>query len=374
MIPPGPEPGGPDRQDPAAADLAPPLVPARIPDPADPASPTDPADPTTPSDTDGVVVPSRPGATTFTIDGRAAPALFVVGWLGSLSGLALIVIGALSGGGAATIAMLMAGLTLLAVGLICAAGSQGIERRAAGQMPYQGPSPFLVFAAAIPISVLAGAIIGLVITAVGLDVQGPVGQFLSVLILALVYLGLIRLLVVDAGALTWAEMGLRRLDGHALREMGGGALWAVPVIVVTVPISAILISLLRVTPDSPLPPAGENTGFALQLLAGAIIAPFGEEMLFRGLATTAWVRSLGVRRGIVRAALVFALAHVIGVAGSTFGETAGLAVIGFATRVPVALALGWLFVRNGSIWSSFGLHAAFNAILLILAEVALRST
>jgi len=55
-------------------------------------------------------------------------------------------------------------------------------------------------------------------------------------------------------------------------------------------------------------------------------------------------------------------------------ETAGLAIIGFATRVPVALALGWLFVRNGSIWSSFGLHATFNAILLILAEAALRST
>src|SRR6185295_4586376 len=91
-------------------------------------------------DPDGTVAPSRPGASTFTIDGRAAPALFVVGWLGTLSGLALIVIGVLSGGGAATIAMLMAGLALLAIGLICAAGSQGIERRAAGRMPYQGPS------------------------------------------------------------------------------------------------------------------------------------------------------------------------------------------------------------------------------------------
>jgi membrane protease YdiL (CAAX protease family) len=362
LIPPGSEPGGPDRLEPAAPDIAAPLVPTHVPDPGSPADPG------------GAPPPSRPGASTFTIDGRAAPALFVVGWLGTISGLALIVIGALSGGGAATIAMLMGGLSLLAIGLICAAGSQGIERRAAGRMPYQGPSPILVFAAAIPISVLAGALIGLVITAVGIDVQGPIGQFLSVLILALVYIGLIRLLVVDAGALSWAEMGLRRLDGRALLEMSGGALWALPVIIVTVPISAILITLLGVTPESPLPPAGENTGFALQLLAGAIIAPFGEEILFRGLATTAWVRSLGVRRGIVRAALVFALAHVIGVAGSTFGETAGLAVIGFATRVPVALALGWLFVRSGSIWSSFGLHAAFNAILLILAEAAIRST
>jgi membrane protease YdiL (CAAX protease family) len=27
-----------------------------------------------------------------------------------------------------------------------------------------------------------------------------------------------------------------------------------------------------------------------------------------------------------------------------------------------------LFVRRGTIWASFGLHAAFNAILLVIAE------
>jgi membrane protease YdiL (CAAX protease family) len=40
------------------------------------------------------------------------------------------------------------------------------------------------------------------------------------------------------------------------------------------------------------------------------------------------------------------------------------------TRVPVALALGWLFTARRSIWASVGLHAAFNGILLVLAEVA----
>ncbi len=350
------------------------------PDRADPPLPADlalPADPQAPAAADLTPAPppppQRPGVSTFTIDGRAAPALFVIGWLGSIAGLALIVIGVLSGAGTARLIVLVAGLILLTIGLIAAAGSQGIERRAAGRLPYQGPSPFLVFAPAIPISALAGALIGGILPRFEIDPLGPVGQFASVAILALVYLALIRLLVVDAGALTWAEMGLRRLNGHAFAEMGGGALYALPVIVVTVPISVILLGVFKVTPDSPLPPAGENTGFALQLLAGAVIAPFGEEMLFRGLATTAWVRSLGVRRGIVRAALVFAVVHILSVAGSTLGETAGLAIIGFATRVPVALVLGWLFVRRGSIWASFGLHAAFNGILLVLGELALRA-
>ena len=111
----------------------------------------------------------------------------------------------------------------------------------------------------------------------------------------------------------------------------------------------------------------------MSLLAGVIVAPFGEEILFRAFATTAWVRGLGYRRGLVLAALVFALAHVLTIGGTNAGEAFGLAVVGFGTRIPVALALGWIFLRRGTVWASFGLHAAFNGILLVLAEAASRS-
>jgi membrane protease YdiL (CAAX protease family) len=36
----------------------------------------------------------------------------------------------------------------------------------------------------------------------------------------------------------------------------------------------------------------------------------------------------------------------------------------------VALALGYLFVRTESLWAPIGLHAAYNAILIVIAEVA----
>jgi len=80
--------------------------------------------------------------------------------------------------------------------------------------------------------------------------------------------------------------------------------------------------------------------------------------------------------------------HVLTISGGTAGEDIQLALIGFATRIPVAFALGLLFVRGfsidvpglgrisaraGSIWVPFGLHAAFNGILLILAEAATRA-
>ena len=317
--------------------------------------------------------PGRIGASTFTIEGRSAPALFVIGWLASLLGFGLMVVGVLAGGGAATLGLFVVGLLLLSVGLVSAAGSQGIERRARGMSGYAGPSPLLVFVASIPVSILAVIVIGLPLGLAGIALDGPFGALLSVVIQALVYIALIRLLVVDTGALDWRAMGVRALDRFAVGEMIGGAFWALPVIVATIPISLILLDTFPVTPESPLPPTGEAVGFVLSLLAGAVVAPFGEEILFRAFATTAWVRGVGPRQGVLRAALVFAFAHVLTTSGASVGDAFGLAVVGFGTRVPIALALGWLFIRRGTVWSSFGLHAAFNAVLLVIAEVADRS-
>jgi membrane protease YdiL (CAAX protease family) len=316
---------------------------------------------------------ARLGASTFTIEGRAAPALFVIGWIATILGIGLVVVALMAGGSSGATILLLVGLVLLSVGLVAGAGSQGIERRVHGTLPYLGPSPFLVFAVSIPIAILAIVVIAIPLEIVGIPLDGPLGALLSVTLQAIVYVALVRLLVVDAGALDWAAMGVGRLDRAALGEIVGGAAWALPVIAATIPVAVLLQTLIPVTPTSPLPPTGETLGFAISLLAGVIVAPFGEEILFRAFATTAWVRGMGVRGGVVRAALVFALAHVLTTSGSDAGEALGLAVVGFATRIPVALALGWIFVRRGSMWASFGLHAAFNATLLILAEVASRA-
>jgi membrane protease YdiL (CAAX protease family) len=326
-----------------------------------------------PADPPPIPAASRPGVSTFTIEGRSAPALFVVGWIATILGLGLIVVALPAGGSPGATALILIGLVLLSVGLVAGAGSQGVERRVRGVLPYTGPSPFLVFAASIPVSVLALVIVGRPLDLLGVPLDGPLAALLSVTVEALVYVGLVRLLVVDAGALDWAAMGVRRLDRSALGEIGGGALWALPVIAITIPLAAGLRLVFPVTPVSPLPPTGEAIGFALSLMAGVVVAPFGEEILFRAFATTAWVRGTGVRRGVVTGALVFAFAHVLTASGSDTGDAFGLAVVGFATRLPIALALGWLFVRRGTVWASFGLHAAFNGILLIAAELASRS-
>ncbi|HKB28435.1 MAG TPA: CPBP family intramembrane glutamic endopeptidase [Candidatus Limnocylindrales bacterium] len=327
--------------------------------------------PTDPPATDPSGV--RPGTSMFTIEGRSAPALLVIGWLATLLGLGFIAVGILSSRGLPSTLLLVGGLAVLSVGLVAASGSQGIERRARRASGYAGPSPLLVFGASVPVSILVLVLVAVPLGALGFPLEGPPGALLSVIVQAIVYVGLIRLLVVDVGALDWAAMGIRRLDARALAEMGGGAVWAVPLVFVTALVSVVLLAIFPVTPESPLPPTGQPVGFAISLLAGVVVAPFGEEILFRGFATTAWARGIGVRGGLVRAALVFAFAHILTISGSSAGDAIGLAVVGFATRVPIAIALGVLFVRRGTIWSSFGLHAAFNGILLVLAEAASRT-
>lgn len=297
----------------------------------------------------------------------------MIGWGGTVGGLVIIGIALLSGGAGAAPWLLMAGLVLLAVGLIAGAGSQGIERRVRGRGAYRGPSPLLVFAASIPVSLIAVILLGIPLSIVGVPVDGPVGRLGSVAVQAVIYVGLIRLLVVDVGALSWAAMQVRRFDRAALADLGAGALWAAPAIVATIPIAALLSFLLPVTPVSPLPPTGSVGGLVINLVAGALIAPIGEEMLFRAFATTAWSADLGAQRGLVRGALFFAVVHVLTVGGGTAGEAMALAVMGFASRIPVALALGWIFQRRRSVWASIGLHAAFNGILIVLGEAALRS-
>jgi membrane protease YdiL (CAAX protease family) len=313
--------------------------------------------------------PSRLGTGTFTIEGRTAPALFVVGWLATIAGAAVVFISLQAARGALTTILFVLGLALLSVGLITSAGSQGLERRARGAGAYNGPSPILVFLACIPTAAIGLVLLGIPLELAGVPLDGPGVAVLALVVQGAVYIGLIRLLIVDTGVLTWSQMGVRWPSTSVPRELLAGALWAFPVILLTGPLAYVLATLLQVTPESPLPPTGDPAGIALNLLAGAIVAPVGEELFFRAFATTAWVLSLGATRGIVRAGLVFAFVHVLAIEATTLGEGAGLALIGFASRVPIGLALGWVFVKRGSIWAPLGLHAAFNAILLVVAEM-----
>jgi membrane protease YdiL (CAAX protease family) len=313
--------------------------------------------------------PRRLGLTTFTIVGRQAPGLFVVGWLGSLIGAGFLGIVAFGITGLAGNVIWLIGLFALSAGLVLLGGSQTVERRAAGDA-YAGPSPVLVFIAILAVSRLTGFVVGLPLSLIGSSIPTPVGDLIGVILQAVVFIGMVRLMVVGPGALGWSDMGLTRFSGDAVRGLLGGAMVAGPVILVTSAVSLIAVQVAGVAPQSPLPPTGTAIGLVAHLIAAALIAPVAEEVLFRGFALSAWRRTSGKTRAIVLSSVFFVLGHVLFVGGDSFGQSAALAFVGGVVRVPIAFALGWLYVRTGSLWGPIGLHAAFNGILIILGELS----
>ena len=305
----------------------------------------------------------------FSIQGRRAPALFVTGWIVVVLGVGASVIALAAGAGTAPTIVLTVGLGLLSVGLFLLGGSQTVEREAAGRA-YAGPSPMLVFATIVAVTFLAAVLVGVPLEVTGVHLDRPVGDLLVGVIEAVVFIGVVRIMVVGTRAISWADMGLGLPGRRVAAAILAGASLAIPVIAVTVPVGAILIGIFGVTPPSPLPPTGTSVGLGLHLVVGAVLAPVAEEIVFRGVAVTAWARTTGIGTAIVRAAILFALAHVVVIGGNDFGPAVSVAIVAAVARLPVALALGWIYVRQGTIWASIGLHATFNAILILLAERA----
>ena len=73
----------------------------------------------------------------------------------------------------------------------------------------------------------------------------------------------------------------------------------------------------------------------------------------------------------MRGGLFFAAVHVLTIGGSEFEPAVRAAVVGFVVRLPVAFALGWIFVRRRSLPASIGLHAAYNGIAVLITAAAL---
>ncbi|HYL39941.1 MAG TPA: CPBP family intramembrane glutamic endopeptidase, partial [Candidatus Binatus sp.] len=256
---------------------------------------------------------SRFGLFRFTIEGRRAPGLFVGGWLATLVGSGLVAIGVLAAPSLLTAIVLLGGLATLTLGLVLLGGSQSIERQAAAE-PYGGPSPLLLLVATVSATLLVAALVGIVLEAAGVSFgrsQLPVGDLISVAVQALVFIGMVRLMVVGSGALTWAEMGFSRDLRQVARGLLTGAVYAVPVIVLTSLVALVVVPLVGQTPPSPLPPTGTATGLGLHLLAGAAIGPVAEETIFRGAALSAWLRSVNPTVAITRTAVLFAAAHAL---------------------------------------------------------------
>jgi membrane protease YdiL (CAAX protease family) len=317
--------------------------------------------------------PDAPGTESiavFSLEGRAVPGLYLVGWIASLLGAGTLVISFLATVSVAAPWLFLVGLVVLAVGLVCAAGSQAIERSRRADLAYRGPSPVLAFLVVLVAGLLAQVVVIGPLSAFGLDAGSSAATTVNLLLTTLLYAGVVKLLVVDQGALTWAAMGAVRPDASSLRDLLLGGILAVPLLLLTLVLSSLLARPLGPL-TAALPPATSAVDFAWNVLSAVVLAPIGQELFFRGFTTTAWARTNGAWVAIARGALFFGVVYLLTQLDATFAAGASRALHGFLAQLPVGVALGWLFLGRRSLYAAIGLHAAFNLVWVVLLPVML---
>lgn len=314
-----------------------------------------------------VDAPPRPGGV-FSLEGRAAPGLYLVAWLFGGLGAALAFIGLSADGGART-PFLLIGLSALAAGLASGAGYQVLARVGHPAGSYRGPSLVLAFALAAVIGlVLNGLLLGQLAL---VDPAAPAGLLVGLLGVGAGYLAVIVFFVVRTGVLSWSEMGWPAGPGRfgrLSRDALFGAAVTIPAVLPVLLLASLLATLLGVSPTDRIPLVTSRLDALLVVAAFAVVAPIGEELFFRGFVQSAWTRSLGPRTALIRTAVFFALVHILNQTGTTFAEALGGALLQFGVILPLGLILGWVFQRHG-IAASIAGHVGYNGALLLLAAL-----
>ncbi|RLT25195.1 MAG: CPBP family intramembrane metalloprotease [Chloroflexi bacterium] len=319
----------------------------------------------------------RPGL--LQINGRAAPALQLLGLVASALGLGLALAGILGAGAPLAIA----GLVLLGVGLPALAGASALQRQVDTPVAgWRGPGPVATFFATLPWVILAPVVL-VIATAPfgGFDRLDPaIATLLQVLVGSLATAAVIGLTVVGSGAATWRDLvsatpaaaapTLPPPDrrGGLLGDLAWGLAIPIPVLAGASIVASLLVSSSGAVPPSPLPPAGNLLQLCANLITAGLIAPIGEELLYRGVIAQAWGRQSGPRRAIIFSTLLFAFAHTLNLGGTTISEGLLIAIVAFAIRLPLGLALGWLWVRRRSLVATIMLHAVYNIAIVLISS------
>lgn len=177
-----------------------------------------------------------------------------------------------------------------------------------------------------------------------------------------VILAMLRAVVIRKYGLSWADLGLRPAGRHWYRRAVIIAVLLLPAVAL---VNSVLIPMLSDEPfRNPqlyaIAPAGFSWSAMLTMLVMAgVVAPFAEELVFRGLLFP-WLRArLGVPAAVLLSALFFATMH------------GALILIPALTVVGAAFAV--IYQRSGSLWPAIVAHSVFNGIMIVALYAALAA-
>lgn len=107
----------------------------------------------------------------------------------------------------------------------------------------------------------------------------------------------------------------------------------------------------------------------IAVVMACVMAPIAEELVFRGLIFCGLYRRSRIWAYAV-SMLAFSLCHVL---GAILYQSPILSLANVIVYLPAGFALAWTYERSGSIWGAIFLHAANNALSLLLLGMNLSS-
>jgi membrane protease YdiL (CAAX protease family) len=319
---------------------------------------------------------SRPGL--LQLAGREAPALYVIGLLAIVLGASALVVG-IAGAG---VGLAIVALVLIGVGGIALSGASALQRRVDTPVAgWRGPGPLAIFWTTIPWALLAQVLLAALFTALGAAtaLSTPLGTLALAAASNLATALIIGLVVVGSGAVRWRDLifatpaaSPKTLPAPDRRGgLAGDLLWgvalALPILTAAGLFATLVMNGTGLSAPVVLPPAMSGVDLAANVLTAGLIAPIGEELLYRGVIAQAWARQSSARRAILFSAIVFAFAHTLTVGGTSVADAASVAAVAFVVRLPLGIALGWLWIRRRSLLATIALHSAYNLVIVALS-------
>ena len=150
--------------------------------------------------------------------------------------------------------------------------------------------------------------------------------------------------------MSWTDLGLRGFQPWAVGI--GCGLMLLSLFFNLIYAAFLSLFNLQIQPDIAL--MFESTSFPLALLfGGAVVAPFVEEVFFRGFVFTGLRQRLGWKQAAIASAGLFALAH--------FMPTSILPIF------ILGLVFAFLYQLSGSVWPAILMHMLTNTIALSAA-------
>lgn len=149
------------------------------------------------------------------------------------------------------------------------------------------------------------------------------------------------------------RLDLRRLfRAPRLPELRFAAQAAVALWLVSILVNLANIAVFGPNPQPLVVTFAQHRGpaaIALDLIAGALVAPTAEETLYRGILFAGLAQRMPFAAAASLSAFLFGIVHGLGVLLPIFALSVGLA---------------WVYQRTGTLWAPIVAHALVNAISL----------